>query len=85
MVNRPAVSPAKLPTVVTARVEVEKVHLSNCLFFDYHQHNHSYHHHMQAADFSDCCIICVGSTGAGKSSTVGRNHPNYSSKFNHPN
>jgi len=26
----------------------------------------------KAPDFSDCCIICVGSTGAGKSSTVGK-------------
>ena len=31
-------------------------------------------HHMQVPDFSDCCIICVGSTGAGKSSTVGGNN-----------
>ena len=83
LVGRPAAaSPRKLAKVAaaaaSARVEVEKVYFLITIYlsisvaqFDF---PHSYHQ-VQAADFSDCCIICVGSTGAGKSSTVGRNRP----------
>ena len=77
---------AAIPASKTTPVEAEKVTYWT-FSFPRHQQHHSLSgwlyttcystmtNNLQAPDFSDCCIICVGSTGAGKSSTVGEISP----------
>ena len=66
---------AEIPASKTTPVEKVSLSLLNIFILSGWLHVSTMTNNWQAPDFSDCCIICVGSTGAGKSSTVGEIRP----------